>query len=39
MKIFTQEFIELLLIALTQRVYELEQRLETLEEELDEDYE
>jgi len=35
----TQEFWTLLLIALAQRVYELEQRLETLEEELDEDYE
>jgi hypothetical protein len=39
MKILTHEFMELLLIALAQRVYELEQRLEILEEELDEGYE
>ena len=39
MKIIDTEFMELLVIALAQRVYELEQRLETLEEELDEDYE
>jgi hypothetical protein len=35
MKILTQEFMELLVIALAQRVYELEQRIETIEEELD----
>ena len=38
MKILNEEFMELLVIALAQRVYELEQRLETLEEELDADY-
>jgi hypothetical protein len=32
MKILNEEFMELLVIALAQRVYELEQRLETLEE-------
>ena len=32
MKILTQEFLELLVIALAQRVYELEQRIETLED-------
>jgi hypothetical protein len=32
MKILTQEFLELLVIALAQRVYELEQRIETIEE-------
>jgi len=36
MKILNEEFMELLVIALAQRVYELEQRLETLEEELEE---
>jgi hypothetical protein len=35
MKILTQEFLELLVIALAQRVYELEQRIATIEEELD----
>jgi len=39
MKILNEEFLELLVIALAQRVYELEQRIETLEEEWDEDYE
>jgi hypothetical protein len=34
----TKEFWTLLLIALAQRVYELEQRIETLEEEWDADY-
>ena len=38
MKILTQEFLELLVIALAQRVYELEQRIETLEEEWDAGY-
>jgi hypothetical protein len=33
MKILTQEFLELLVIALAQRVYELEQRIETIEDE------
>jgi hypothetical protein len=37
MKILTNEFMELLLIALAQRVYELEQRIEQLEEEWDAD--
>jgi hypothetical protein len=32
MKILTQEFLELLVIALAQRVYELEQRIEILED-------
>jgi hypothetical protein len=35
MKILNEEFLELLVIALAQRVYELEQRIETIEEELD----
>jgi hypothetical protein len=35
MKILNEEFLELLVIALAQRVYELEQRIETLEEEYD----
>jgi hypothetical protein len=35
MKMFTQEFLELLVIALAQRVFELEQRLEQLEDEWD----
>jgi hypothetical protein len=38
MKILNEEFLELLVIALAQRVYELEQRIETIEEELDTDY-
>jgi hypothetical protein len=38
MKILNEEFLELLVIALAQRVYELEQRIETIEEELDADY-
>jgi hypothetical protein len=32
MKILNEEFLELLVIALAQRVYELEQRIETLED-------
>jgi len=39
MKILNEEFMELLVIALAQRVYELEQRIETLEEEGYEDEE
>jgi hypothetical protein len=39
MKILNEEFLELLVIALAQRVYELEQRIETIEEELDAEYE
>jgi hypothetical protein len=35
MKILNEEFLELLVIALAQRVYELEQSIETIEEELD----
>jgi hypothetical protein len=32
MKILNEEFLELLVIALAQRVYELEQRIETIED-------